>query len=179
VVSDRPQLEGCSGWVWRAWFRGRGYQLKEDEMNKAPTASGTDAVKLSIIASVAGLFLFALLLFGNAPAAQAHDPSVYHPSDPNPYTAFRTVVTIRSTFYGHHTRVDVCDRDSDGHYAYAHVWDSVGNFYTYPQTRDQDGYGGRCNFGYAIPKGVVFYNVCVQNEGCGSPKYIGWARLGL
>jgi hypothetical protein len=111
-------------------------------------------------AAVSGLLLLGLLA-APVPHAQAHDFCIGHPSDPS-------VICVRAS----HTRLDVCDRDVDGHKAYARVWYSsaVGNYF--------DGNGGQPDCGnhlnwnphplYGYPESV---NICVETEGCGSPRY--------
>jgi hypothetical protein len=123
---------------------------------------------LLTVAGISGLLLLALLVAA-VPRAQAHDICIGHPRDPS-------VVCLR--YY--HQRIDVCDRDQDGHRAYARAtyYDKRTNTWYVRDFYDPDGEGGYCGhyWGYTVgPYDWAFsVNVCVQTEGCGSPLY-WWA----
>jgi hypothetical protein len=94
-------------------------------------------------------------------AAQAQDVCAAHPSDPS-------VVCVRNSA---HT-VDVCDRDPDGHRAYARVTtqESYPAFMS-PYYDENDSQRGCTNLHFS--SSVVSVSVCVQFEGCGGPRSTG------
>jgi hypothetical protein len=115
-----------------------------------------------------------LALIAGVPNAQAHETCAHHPSDPDALGsgAANSVVCLKDdpTHAGGHDRIDICDRDPDGHYVYARISRYAGDpnpyiFY------DTDGYGGLCRHIGVNPGGIYAYNVCVQYENCGSPIY--------
>lgn len=88
------------------------------------------------------------------PPPVAHDACVAHPSDPS-------VVCVRNR--GH--TVDVCDRDPDGHRAYARViTDASRPNFRSPFYDDNDSQAGCANLPF--PSTVRGVAVCVQYEGC-------------
>ena len=64
--------------------------------------------------------------------------------------------------------IQVCDMQADGNYAYART-------YRYGVVQgplyDQNGSSAGCSFYAASLWSLDSYNICVQNEGCGSPVY--------
>ena len=77
-----------------------------------------------------------------------------------------------------HFAYAVCDASPDGHKAYAHVWQwSVPE----PFTTGYDTYGRDAHGRYCHHSQVAFYQiraiqVCVQYEGCGPWKGVGYPR---
>lgn len=76
--------------------------------------------------------------------------------------SFAAMSDDRGTLFG-------CDGDKDSHKAYLRRYDVWGSLY--PATYDPDGAGGACA---AVPVNdwpLASYNICVQQEGCGTPVY--------
>jgi len=115
------------------------------------------------LGGVLGLAITALLMALGTPAAQAHKTCATHPSDPDALGsgALNTVACLRTD----HIYVDVCDRDADGHYAYARVYYGS-TIYSFDDT---NGSAAGCST-YNIA-GSDSYNICVSYEGCGTPVY--------
>jgi hypothetical protein len=118
------------------------------------------------VCSLAGasvLVVSGVMLASAAPAA-AHDTCIGHPSD-------SSVACLRSD----HLVVDACDRDSDGHQVWARVHYSNGAIVSFFDTN-----GATPDCGNYVPAWYangfyISYNVCVETEGCGSPRYRpGW-----
>jgi hypothetical protein len=116
---------------------------------------------LLTVAAMSCLLLLALLA-GPVSRAQAHDICIGHPSDPS-------VVCIRDA----HRRIDVCDRQVDGHRTYARV--TYGNYAYVRDFYDNNGGQSGCGnwWGWTVgPYDWAFaVNICVQGEGCGTPRY--------
>ena len=116
-------------------------------------------VALALAASVAAIAASG----AEAPTAraQAQDVCAGHPSDPS-------VVCVRNAA---HT-VDVCDRDPDGHRAYARVTtqESYPAFLS-PYYDSNDSQAGCSNLHF--PSSVVSVAVCVQFEGCSKQRATG------
>lgn len=62
----------------------------------------------------------------------------------------------------------VCDEDADGNYAYARTYR---NGVVQPPLYDQNGAAWPCSLYPAHVNSLDSYNICVQDEGCGSPRY--------
>ena len=93
-----------------------------------------------------------------APAPPAKDVCATHPSDPS-------VVCTRNA--GH--TVDVCDRDADGHRAYARVVTEASSpGFQSPYYDNNDSQPGCANIGFTSR--VLSVAVCVQYEGCSALK---------
>jgi len=90
--------------------------------------------------------------------APARDVCASHPSDPS-------VVCTRNNG----SVVDVCDRDPDGHRAYARVvTDASSPSFLSPYYDTNDSQPGCANVPF--PSTVRSVTVCVQNEGCGPAR---------
>jgi hypothetical protein len=122
------------------------------------------------MAAVLGALVLLLcgLMVVTSPPAYAHDTCVHHPSDPDALGSGdpNSVVCLKES----HTRLDVCDRHSDGHRVYVRRILRDGT--VLPPFYDDDGAFGLCghyngNWGDILSS----YNVCVEAEGCGSPLY--------
>src|SRR5215210_5295101 len=101
-----------------------------------------------------GVLAGACLALAPATAGAAQDVCAAHPSDPS-------VVCTRDDA---HT-VDVCDRDADGHRAYARVVTQASYpAFMSPYYDDNDSQPGCANLHFA--SSVMSVVVCVQYEGC-------------
>jgi hypothetical protein len=123
-----------------------------------------------VLAALGALvLLFGGLMVVASPPAYADDTCVLHPSDPDAIGsgADNSVVCLKDN----HTRLDVCDRHSDGHRVYVRRIKRDGT--VMPPFYDEDGAGGFCGHYYHANWATVLssYNVCVETEGCGAPKY--------
>lgn len=104
------------------------------------------------------------VMLASAPPAAAHDTCVAHPSDPS-------VACLRSD----HSIVDACDRQSDGHQVWARVHYSNGDIVSFFDTNGANSGCGNYPLAWYSNGFAISYNVCVETEGCGSPKYRpGW-----
>lgn len=113
------------------------------------------------LAGVLVLLVSAVMLLGSALPAEAHDTCSHHPRGLG-------VACLKAN----HSRLDVCDRHK-GSRVWARVRYSRGysiSFY------DPNGAKRGCGHYNPYIWGVhVSYNVCVQNQGCGLPRYRpGW-----
>jgi len=106
--------------------------------------------------SLLSLTLVAALALGAA-GASAHAVTIFHPNEPT-----------YATLYVDHTVMWVCDQDPDGNRAYIRF--SI-NGVEQPAVWDPDGYGGACGERPVNPATLDRFNVCVQNEGCGTPVF--------
>ena len=115
----------------------------------------------------AGVVLTALLLAVSASPASAHDQCTAHPSDPDAFGsgAANSVVCMRYS----HTRLDVCDRDRDGHQVWARTYAMFSNAPN-PALYDTNGSDPGCG-NYGVPLDMASFNICVAYEGCGTPVY--------
>jgi hypothetical protein len=119
---------------------------------------------LVLAAGALALLATAVVFLASASPAVAHDTCSFHPTDPS-------VACLKDN----HTRVDACDRDSDGHVVWARVTYSNGSTVSFQDTNGANPgcgnyYPANYNNGYYIA-----YNICVQYEGCGQPFYRpGW-----
>jgi hypothetical protein len=119
------------------------------------------------------LLAAAVVFLASAPPAAAHDTCTHHHSDPDAFGsgAPNSVVCLRV----YHTRLDVCDRDPDGHVVWARVHYSNGAIGRF---EDYNGANGDCYQHYPPTSPTVYpisYNICVESEGCGQPIYRpGW-----
>jgi hypothetical protein len=119
-------------------------------------------------APVAALALVVALAAGAAGGAEAppasaesRDVCAGHPSDPS-------VVCVRNSA----RTVDVCDRDPDGHRAYARVTtQSSYPAFMSPYYDSNDSKSGCSNLHF--PSSVVSVSVCVQFEGCSAARSTG------
>jgi len=125
----------------------------------------------SVLVVVPGVMLV------SASPALAHYECVHHPSDPDALGsgAANTTACLRDD----HTILDVCDRDSDGHLAYARVTyaDSAAPTHAFYDTNGAEPGCSNYSQGDLSYYGTLYYaiNICVQYEGCGSPMYRrGW-----
>jgi len=113
--------------------------------------------------AAAVLMLAALMLVGNAASASAHQTVTVLPGD----GSYATLFDGWSGGYDHDT-IAACDQDSDGNKAYVR---RVVNGVTLAPVYDPDGAGGSCGIVGVNPTTLDSYNICVQNEGCGTPIY--------
>jgi hypothetical protein len=113
----------------------------------------------STLAALGALVLLLCgLMVATSPPAEAHDTCTTHPEG--------SVACLKDN----HTRLDVCDRDSDGHRVY--VRRTLNDGTVMPPYYDPDGAGGSCGHVYGNwGVSLYAYNVCVESEGCGSPVY--------
>jgi len=113
----------------------------------------------SIVATgLPGVLVLVALASLAQPAAKAADTCVKHPSD-------ASVVCVRND----DTIVDVCDRDPDGHRAYARVVTRAsGPGFQSPYYDKNDSRPGCSNVPFSSK--VVSVAVCVQQEGCSAFK---------
>ena len=110
-----------------------------------------------VLAPVLGVVVSCLLVIG-VQRAEAHDTCTTHPEG--------SVVCLK----GGHTRLDVCDRDPDGHRVYVRRVNFFGT--VLPPFYDDDGAGGQCGHYTGLwSTELRSYNVCVEAEGCGRPVY--------
>jgi len=89
--------------------------------------------------------------------ASAHSVTTIMPGDGS-YASLSTA----------HNQVWVCDQQADGNLAYIRLWV---NGVVQPPIYDADGYGGGCTLHLISPTATDSFNICVQNEGCGTPIY--------
>lgn len=113
-----------------------------------------------ILASVAAVTVV-------VPAASAHDGCVQSWYEPS-------VACGRNW----HKTVDVCDRHADGHWVWAqvHLADLSGSGDSYPIIVDESGSQSGCGsktFRREVDW-VVGFQVCVQHEGCGPWRNLGY-----
>jgi hypothetical protein len=110
------------------------------------------------------VLLFAVVMVAYAPLAAAHDTCSNHPSDPDALGsgALNSVACLKDN----HSRLDVCDRDRDGHWAAVRVHFPSGASDDLKDGNGADDGCGHYNAGFAF---IVAYQVCVESEGCG-PK---------
>jgi hypothetical protein len=117
-------------------------------------------LKAALAAGLLGLLALLLLAIG-PPPAEAHDTCSQVVPD-------GSVACLRFN----HTKIDVCDRQADGHKAYARSlvgYDAAGQP-AYYRWYDNDP-GNGCSR-YNFPKDFAqYYIACVQFEGCGRPYY--------
>lgn len=112
----------------------------------------------ALVAVGALVFLFVAVMLVGSPPALAHDTCTTH--------AEGSVACLKDS----HTRLDVCDRDSDGHRVY--VRRTLNDGTIMPPYYDPDGAGGYCGHVYGSWGSSLYaYNVCVEAEGCASPVY--------
>ena len=101
-------------------------------------------------------------MFALASPASAHNICSTHPSDPS------TVCMSASGSTGaQHAYLVVCDRHTDGNYAYARTYR---NGVVQSPLYDQNGAAAGCSLYNASVGSLDSFNVCVQNEGCGHYK---------
>jgi len=114
------------------------------------------------------VLLFAVVIVAYAPLAAAHDTCSSHPSDPDALGsgAANSVVCLKDS----HSRLDVCDRHSDGHGVMVRVHlssNATDDFY------DRNGAAAGCEqYSAGAFPNMMAYQVCVDSEGCG-PKIYG------
>jgi hypothetical protein len=119
-------------------------------------------VMLAVAGSVVAAMLATAIFASSADAAYTSQ----HPSDGSWATS------------DHHAYA-VCDASADGHKAYAHVWQ---HYTPEPFTTGYDTYGRDSHGRFCHHSQVAFYEiraiqVCVQYEGCGPWKGVGYPRL--
>jgi hypothetical protein len=112
------------------------------------------------------VLLFAVVMVAYAPLAAAHDTCSSHPSDPDALGsgAPNSVVCLKDN----HSRLDVCDRDPDGHWVAVRVHlpsNATEQFY------DGNGAADGCGHYNANFTNIMSYQVCVESEGCGPRVY--------
>jgi hypothetical protein len=109
--------------------------------------------------------LVAAALMSMALASSAGAYTSQHPSDGSWATS-------------DHFNYAVCDASADGHKAYAHVWQwgSADWFSTGYDTYGRDGYGRFCHHSQVAFYEIRAIQVCVQYEGCGPWKGVGYPR---
>jgi hypothetical protein len=114
-----------------------------------------------------GLVLGFAALGTAAPAAEAHDWCVKHPSDPDPIGQGKDNTSICVT---NHHWMDICDRSADGHLTRGH-YDTVFTPGSYTTT-GWASFGDPCirqSSWYAVT--IRSLRVCVQEEGCSPWKF--------
>jgi hypothetical protein len=101
-----------------------------------------------------------------ASPASAHNVCSYHPSDPS--TACLIPTYYENGTYDPHGKLLVCDRQADGHNAYARTrrHGVIQN-----PLYDNNGASAGCTAYQANPSTLERFNVCVQQEECGSPVF--------
>src|SRR5829696_5393248 len=121
---------------------------------------------LAVLGAV--VLLLSGLMAVTSPPAYAHDTCVLHPSDPDAIGsgAENSVVCLKDG----HTSLDVCDRHADGHRVWVRRIQRDGD--VMPPFYDDNG----ATFGCGHISGpwstlLSSYNICVETEGCGAPKY--------
>ena len=128
-------------------------------MNQVAT---TSRLKAAALAGVGTLALAALVLAAGPNQAQAHDICSEKVPD-------GSVACMRFN----HTKIDVCDRQADGHRAYTRIllgFDAAGQpAYASPHYDTNDSQPGCSRYNFPSP--AVSWTVCVQTEGCGAVKY--------
>ena len=118
-------------------------------LSRAAVLTGTGLCGSALLLALTGLI---------PSAARATDTCVGHPSD-------ASVVCVRVD----DTVVDVCDRDPDGHRAYARVVTQASSpAFLSPYYDDNDSRPGCANVRFASR--VLSVAVCVQYEGCSAFK---------
>jgi hypothetical protein len=98
-----------------------------------------------------------------ASPASAHNVCSTHPSDPS-----TVCLSASGSAGGEHRYLVVCDRDTDGNYAYARTFR---NGVAQAPLYDQNGAASGCSLYTANASTLESFNVCVQNEQCGRPVY--------
>jgi hypothetical protein len=130
-------------------------------MNAAAGTAPRPVVKTLAVFSL-GLLLAVLLLISARPdRAAASGFCAQNPPDPS-------VGCVRTN----DTRIiDICDRQADGHYVYAHVYTQGGSG-LWITGYDWNGSAPGCDAYNAGGNGIFKFALCIQTEGCGPVNYI-------
>lgn len=119
-------------------------------------AISASLTKRTLALSIVALLATAMLVVGDVRPAHAHHVCSVHQDG--------SYVCLGSD----HVWLIVCDQDVDGNYAYARTYR---NGVVQSPLYDQNGASSGCSLYEARVGSLDSFNVCVQNEGCGSPIY--------